>query len=141
MDERHKTDPSISPDVFLTISRSLVSAIDARQIEFTRSQIATEQARVKIETMKTVPEKRAVSAELDRQKIQLADETALMLSDAYERGAVMSFYFAEQLKGTENSGFDIASSLREMIATFDASKEIDRLARNADAKQRALAGP
>ncbi|HQX55688.1 MAG TPA: hypothetical protein PLP07_07160 [Pyrinomonadaceae bacterium] len=139
LDERRKTDPSISPDVFLTISRSLVSAIDARQIEFTRSQIATEQARVKIETMKTVPEKRAVSAELDRQKIQLADETALMLSDAYERGAVMSFYFAEQLKGTENSGFDIASSLREMIATFDASKEMDRLARNADAKQRALA--
>ena len=86
LDERRKTDPSISPDVFLTISRSLVSAIDARQIEFTRSQIATEQARVKIETMKTVPEKRAVSAELDRQKIQLADETALMLSDAYERG-------------------------------------------------------
>ncbi|HRA40377.1 MAG TPA: hypothetical protein PK108_07455 [Pyrinomonadaceae bacterium] len=139
LDERRKTDPSISPDVFLTISRSLVSAIDARQIEFTRSQIATEQARVKIETMKTVPEKRAVSAEVDRQKIQLADETALMLSDAYERGAVMSFYFAEQLKGTENSGFDIASSLREMIATFDASKEMDRLARNADAKQRALA--
>ncbi len=76
LDERRKSDPSISPDVFLTVSRSLVSAIDARQIEFTRSQIATAQAREKIGTMKTDPEKRAVSAELERQKSVLADETA-----------------------------------------------------------------
>ncbi len=44
----------------------------------------------------------------------------------------MAFYFADQLKGTEDSGFDIASSLREMIATLDASKE--RPFRNAEAK-------
>ncbi|MBX7053475.1 MAG: hypothetical protein K1X36_00840 [Pyrinomonadaceae bacterium] len=139
LDERRKADPSISPDVFLTVSRSLVSAIDARQIEFTRAQIATAKAREKIATMKTDADRRAVSAELDRQKSALADETALMLSESFERGAVMAFYFADQLKGTEDSGFDIASSLREMIASFDAAKEGDRLARNAEAKKRALA--
>ena len=57
----------------------------------------------------------------------------------YQRGSVLSFYFAEQLKGVEDSGFDIASSLREMVATFDPAKETTRLADTADARKRAVA--
>ncbi|MEP6945373.1 MAG: hypothetical protein ABJA02_05605 [Acidobacteriota bacterium] len=139
LDERRKSDAGVSPDVYLTVSRSLVAAIDARQIEYSRARAATEEARKKIEVVKSADEKRAVSAELDRYKRTLADETALQLTEAYERGGVLAFYFADQLKGVEDSGFDVASSIREMIATFDPTKEVDRLARNSDAAGRALA--
>jgi hypothetical protein len=139
LDERRKSYPGVSPDVYLAVSRSLIAAIDARQIEYAKSGIATEAARTKIAVVKSETEKKAVSAELDRYKSTLADETALELSDAYERGAVLSFYFAEQLKGMEDSGFNIASSMKEMIATIDATKETDRLSQNADARKRAVA--
>jgi tetratricopeptide (TPR) repeat protein len=138
LDERRKENADISPDIFLTVSRSLVAAVEAKQIEFEKTRIATAQARSKIDQMKTVEEKRAVSAELETFKKSLADETALQLSEAYERGAVLSFYFAEQLKGLEYSGFDIASSLREMILSLDATKEANRLTQSADAGRRAL---
>lgn len=138
LDERRKENADLSPDIFLTVSRSLVAAIEAKQIEFEKTRIATEQARIKIDQMKTVDEKRAVSAELEQFKKSLADETALQLSEAYERGAVLAFYFAEQLKGLEYSGFDIASSLREMVLSLDATKETNRLAQAADARRRAL---
>ncbi len=139
LDERRKTDPAVSPDVYLTVGRSLIAAIDAREIEYVKSRIGTQKARNKIGELKTVAEKEAFSAELKKYKQTLADETALQLSEAYEHGAVLAFYFAEQLKGTEDSGFDIASSMREMIATFDGIKEKDRLAENADARKRAVA--
>ena len=139
LDERRKVDPSISPDVFLTISRSLIAAIDARQDEFLKSSIAMDLARQKIGTVKTDPERLAISSELNRYKALLADETAMRLSEDYEKGAVLACYFAEQLEGTEDSGFDIASSMREMLATFDAVKETGRLAQNAEARKRAQA--
>ncbi len=62
----------------------------------------------------------------------------MQLSEAYEKGAVLSFYFADQLKGLENSGFDIASSFRDIILSLDATKETNRLAQFADARQRAI---
>ncbi|CAA9413397.1 MAG: hypothetical protein AVDCRST_MAG74-2781 [uncultured Pyrinomonadaceae bacterium] len=137
LDEQRKRNAEISPDVFLAVSRSLVAATEARQIEFEKTNIATAQARRKIDGMKTEPEKLAVSAELDAVKKSLADETALQLSEAYERGAVLSFYFADQLKGLEDSGFDIAGSLRDIILSLDPAKEANRLAQFADARKRA----
>ena len=89
--------------------------------------------------MKTVEEKKAVSAELDAFKKSLADETAVSLSEAYENGAVLAFYFADQLKGLEDSGFDIASSLHDMILSLDTTKETNRLAQFAEARKRGLA--
>ncbi|MBA3632684.1 MAG: hypothetical protein H0W58_07730, partial [Acidobacteria bacterium] len=84
LDERRKENPNISPDIYLTVLRSLVAAADARQIEFEKTRIATAQARQKIDQMKTVEDKRKVSAELDAFKKSLVDETALSLSEAYE---------------------------------------------------------
>lgn len=139
LDDRRKTNASVSPDVYIAVSRSLVAAADARQLEYLKSQIATEQARQKIVRMKTDTEKRAVSAELDSFKKGLADETALQLSEDYEKGSVLAFYFADQLKGLEDSGFDIASSMREMILSLDATKEASRLEQFADARKRAVA--
>lgn len=140
LDERRKSNPNVSPDVYLAVSRSLVAAADARQTEFEKVRIATAQARRNIERMKTKDEKLAVTAELDRYKMAAADETALQLSEAYEKGAVLSFYFADQLKGLEDSGFDVASSMREMILSLDASKEINRLEQFAEARKRGEAG-
>ncbi|MDQ6787683.1 MAG: hypothetical protein M3033_12820 [Acidobacteriota bacterium] len=140
LDERRKANPNVSPDPFLAVSRSLVAAIDARQIEFKKTQAATMLARQRLDkmSMNTIEQKRAVSANLETFKKSLADETALQLSEAYEKGAVLSFYFADQLKGLENSGFDIASSFRDIILSLDATKETNRLAQFADARQRAI---
>ena len=137
LDERRKNSPNVTPDVYLAISRSLVAAADARQTEYEKVRIATAQARRNIEQMKTDAEKRAVSAELEKYKQAAADETALQLSEAFERGAVLSFYFSDQLKGLEDSGFDVASSLRDMILSFDAAKETNRLEQFAAARKRA----
>lgn len=137
LDERRKTYPNISPDIFLAVSRSLVAAVDARQIEYEKTRLATSQARQKIDLMKTVEEKKAVSAEFEAFKKSFADDTALELSEAYERGAVLAFYFADQLKGMEDSGFDIASSIRDIILSIDTTKEANRLAQFADARRRA----
>ncbi len=139
LNERRQENPNISPDVYLAVLRSLVAAADARQIEFEKTRNATAQARRKIDQMKTVDEKKAVSAELEAFKQSLADETAVTLSEAYEKGAVLAFYFADQLKGSEDSGFDIESSLRDMILSLDTAKETNRLAQFADARKRGLA--
>ena len=139
LDDRRKTDPTVSPDVYLTISRSLVAAIDAKQAEHARVTALTSQARQRIDTMKTDQEKRAIAQELEKTKAALSDETALRLSEDYEKGALLAFYFAEQLKGFEDSGFDIASSVRDMILAFDGTKEADRLTQFADARKRAAA--
>lgn len=138
LDEQRKKNQIVSPDIYLTTLRSLVAAVDARQIEYKKTRIATAQARARIERQKTDVEKRAVSAELEAFKKSVADETAAQLSEAYENGAVLSFYFAEQLKGLEDSGFDIAGSMRDIILSLDASKETNRLAQFAAARKRAL---
>ncbi|HLL99845.1 MAG TPA: hypothetical protein VK400_02215, partial [Pyrinomonadaceae bacterium] len=139
LDERRRTNANISPDIYLAVLRSMVAAVDARQVEFVKSQAATAEARRKIDLTQGDAAKRAVSAELARLKAQLADETALELSEAYERGAVLSFYFADQLRGTEDSGFDVAGSFRDFILSLDPAKEANRLAQFAEARRRAVA--
>lgn len=137
LEERRKTNPNISPDIYLAVSRSLIAAIDAKEGEYRKTQIATAQARRKIDVTQGDTGKRKVSAELDTFKQNLKDETALQLSTAYENGAVLAFYFARQLDGLAESGFDIAGSLRDMILSLDATKEANRLAEFAEARERA----
>jgi hypothetical protein len=139
LDERRKTDATASPDVYLTISRSLVAAIDAKQSELIKVKALTVQARRRIDSVKTDAEKKAISQELEKVKASLSDETALSLSEDYETGSLLAFYFAEQLNGFEDSGFDIASSMREMLLGFDGTKETDRLGQFAEARRRAAA--
>lgn len=137
LDERRLSNPNVSPDVFLAVSRSLVAAVDARQVEFERVRLATSQARQKIDLMKTEKEKLEVSGELKTLKQYFADDTAQRLSEAYERGAVLAFYFANALKGSEDAGFDIAGSLRDIILSLDTTKETNRLTEFAEARRRA----
>lgn len=139
LDERQKAGANVSADVFLTVSRSLAAAVEAKQTEYKKTNQATAEARRKIDAAQGIEAKKAVSAALERDKQAFADETALKLSDAYEQGAVLDFYFAQKLKGLEDSGFDIAGSFRDMILTLDAPKESTRLAEFAEARQRAVA--
>jgi hypothetical protein len=136
LEERRKTNPDISPDVFLAVLRSLVAAADAKAVEFQRVQLATDTARREIDFAKTPEAKKAVSDKLNKDKKDFADETAAELAEAYERGAVLSFYFAEQLRGLENSGFSIDGSLSNMIMSIDTTKEKDRLLQAAEARKR-----
>jgi len=139
LDERRKINPSISPDAFLAVSRSLVAAIDAKELEYAKITSATYLTRQKIAGVKSDDDKRKVTADLEKFKQAQADETALRLSDDYENGAVLSFYFGEQLHGMEEAGFDIAASMREMLLSFDPAKESNRLVEFADARKRAAA--
>ncbi len=139
IDEQRAKNPVVSPDVFLTISRSLVAAIDAKQNENLRVKIGTAQFRQKIDTKKTEDEKKQVFAELEKYKAEQADETILRLSEDYERGATLVFYFADQLEGIEDSGFNISASLREMILSLDTAKESGRYEQFSDVRKRALA--
>ncbi len=150
LDERRKTNPDVSPDVFLAISRSLVAAIDARQQVYEKYRIATEDARrynrkpISEETDAQNRKSAKITSELFIINGKFAmprvdNEIALQLSEAYENGAVLAFYFADQLKGLEDSGFDIAGSMRDFILALDAAKEANRLAQFAEARKNALA--
>ncbi|HLA95578.1 MAG TPA: hypothetical protein VK612_07645 [Pyrinomonadaceae bacterium] len=139
LDERRAINPAISPDVYLTISRSLVAAIDAKQLENLKNRIATDQARAKIAQMGGSDPTKQIAQELDKLKQQHSDETILRLSEDFEKGAILDFYFAEQLKGMEQSGSDIAAAMREMILSFDPVKETGRYEAYADARKRAIA--
>jgi tetratricopeptide (TPR) repeat protein len=139
LDERRRSNPSVSPDVYLAVSRSLVAAIDAKQLEVERTQIATAQARQRLAALTNDDEKRLVTAELRSALDSFVDETVLRLSDDYDRGAILAFYFAEQLKGIEDSGFDISASMREMILSFDPAAEPKRVEQFAAARKRAEA--
>jgi tetratricopeptide (TPR) repeat protein len=139
LEVRRKSNPSVSPDVFLAISRSLVAAVDIRQNQFEKIRIATDQARQKIDRAPTAVDKKAVADELTRFKSEAADEAALQLAEDYEKGSVLAFYFSDQMKGLEDSGFDVASSMREMILSIDPAKEANRLEEFADARKRAVA--
>jgi len=153
LDERRKTNPEISPDIFLAVSRSLVAAADARQLYFQRFQEATSEAR-RAANQGRKPLGESTDAQ-GRKVVKLSDELFLIdgrfampaaedemtlkLAEAYEKGAVLSFYFAQSLKGLEESEFDIASSLRDIILSLDTKKEAERLTETAEIRRRALA--
>jgi hypothetical protein len=137
LEERRKENPEIPTDIFLAVLRSASAAVDIKQIEFSKIRNATIDARRRIELAKGDEERKKISAELSRLKAELADETAALLSEAYEKGAVLAFHFAEQLRGIEESGFDISAAFRNMILSIDIAKEKQRLQQFAEARKRA----
>lgn len=139
LDERRKVEPKTSPDVYVTITRSLIAAIDAKQLENLKNRIATETARSKIAAMGGTDPTKKLAQELEKARQENADETIFRISEDYEKGAVLGFYFADQLVGIESSETDIAASMREMIRSLDASKEAGRYASYAEARKRAAA--
>ena len=137
--EREKAGAQVSPDVFLSVSRSLVTAADARYDEARRLEALSRDARARLTTAKTEADKATIAKSAQAEMKAIQDETVARLAEEYEKGAVLSFYFADQLKGIESAGFDLANFFPDMIASFDPARESKRPAEYAETVQRALA--
>jgi len=139
LNERQKAGSQVSPDVFLSVSRSLVTAADARYEETRRLEFLGRDSRARLAVAKTEADKSAIAkAAQDEMKV-IQDETVARLAEEYEKGAVLSFYFADQLKGIESAGFDLANFFPDMIASFDPVREARRPSEYAETVQRATA--
>lgn len=134
--EREKAGGTVSADVFLTVSRSLVAAADARFDEVRKLETAANAARTRLLATKDEAARAGIAKEAQAEMSSIRDVTVARLADEYERGAVLAFFFADQLKGIETSGFDVANFFPDMIASFDPVKEINRPAEYADARKR-----
>jgi hypothetical protein len=139
LDARQQAGSEVTPDIFLAVGRSLVAAADARYDESRRLEILARSIRAQLANAKDDTARAAVTkaAQVDISAIQ--DETVARLADEYEKGAVLAFYFSDQLKGIESSGFDIANFFTDMIASFDPARELKRPAEYSEARQRAVA--
>jgi len=137
--ERQKAGAEVSPDVFLSVSRSLVTAADARYDEMRKLEMLSRDTRATLSSAKTEADRAALAKTAQAEMKGIQDETVARLAEEYEKGAVLSFYFAEQLKGIESAGFDLANFFPDMMASFDPAREARRLTENADVLQRALA--
>jgi hypothetical protein len=137
--EREKAGTTVSPDIFLAVSRSLVAAADTRYEETRRLDSLSRDARTRVAASKDETARQAIAKEFQATSAAIQDESVARLAEQYERGAVLAFFFAEQLKGIETSGFDIANFFVDMIASFDPVREARRLAENSQTLERALA--
>jgi hypothetical protein len=129
----------VSPDVFLAVSRSLVAAADARFDEVRRLDALARVTRSQLASAGDEGTRAKVVADAKTERAAIQDETIARLAEDYERGAVLAFFFAEQLKSIEDSGFDIANFFADMISMFDPARELRRPAEYAEARQRAMA--
>ncbi len=139
IDARTKEGGTISPDVFVVVTKSLVAAADARYEEADRMQQvdAWQRGRVaqaKDETTRTSIVKQAQSA-----RAAIADEAVARLAEDYDNGAVLDFYFADQLREVSASGFDLANFLGDMINGFDPARVLEKRSQVKDAHDRAMA--
>jgi hypothetical protein len=139
LDERQKAGSPVSADVFLTVGRSLVAAADARYEEARRLELLGRSVRAQFATAKDETARAAIGKSAQAEIAAIQDETVARLADEYEKGAVLTFFFSDQLKGIESAGFDIANFFADMIASFDPARELKRPAEYAEARQRATA--
>jgi hypothetical protein len=139
LNERQKAGGQTSPDVFLTVSRSLVAAADARYDDLRKREALGADTRPKLTAAKTEADRATVGKAALAELSAIQDETVARLADEYEKGAVLSFFFADQLKGIENAGFDLANFFPDMIASFDPVREAKRPSEYSEARQRAIA--
>jgi hypothetical protein len=144
--EHARTGRDLSPDIFLAVSRSLVAAADARLEEAVRLNSLQAETNERAKRAADQSARDAVVKEGRERAAAIEDAAVERLADAYERGAVLSFHFAEQLKGVEGSGFDISNFLPDMVASISAERELKRPAefaaiveRAREARKRALA--
>jgi hypothetical protein len=137
--ERQNAGSQVTPDVFLSVSRSLVTAADARYEEMRRLELLSRATRAQLAAAKTEADKTTIGKSAQAEMKAIQDETVARLAEEYEKGAVLSFYFADQLKGIESAGFDLANFFPDMIASFDPVREAKRLTENAETVQRAIA--
>ena len=125
--------------MFLTVSRSLVAAADARFEETNRLSSATAIQRRRLQQAKDDAGRRAIANEAETARAAIADETIARLAEDYEQGAVLDFFFADQLREIQASGFDIANFFGDMVSQLDPAREGKRLSEVSAARARAVA--
>jgi hypothetical protein len=146
LDARKAANPNFEPpDIFTATARSLVVAADVRMNELARLREAAAGGAARMQAAPA--DKNQANAQANRNRFgresqaetqRIEDESIAQLADAYERGAVLDFYFAEQLRGVESSGFDIAASFADMINSIDAAREARRLDEVKPQRERAM---
>lgn len=139
IDERTKEGGTISPDVFVVVTKSLVAAADARFVEADRIQQVDDLQRARIAQAKDEATKSAIVRQAQAARAAIADEAIALLAEDYDNGAVLDFYFADQLKDVSTSGFDLANFLGDMINGFDPARELKKRSEVKEAHDRALA--
>ncbi|HEX8162102.1 MAG TPA: hypothetical protein VF538_09530 [Pyrinomonadaceae bacterium] len=139
IDARAKLTPGgASPTVFDAVARSLVVAADARIGAQARLADLQSRAAARLQATKDA-DRAALTKEVQEERQGVDDEAAAQLADAYERGAVLAFYFAEQLKEQEAAGFDFSDAIPDVMARIDAARELRRPEEYAAARARVAA--
>ncbi|HSP64007.1 MAG TPA: hypothetical protein VLQ90_13555 [Pyrinomonadaceae bacterium] len=139
IEARTKAGGESSTDAFTVVSRSLVAAADARFEESQRLAQLTDLQRLRLQQARDDAARAAIAKEAQASRSAIGDETMARLAEDYEKGALLDFYFADQLRDVGASGFDIASFLGDMVTSFDPAREGKRLSETVDARARALA--
>ena len=134
---RARENADVTPDVFLVISRSLVAAADARFEQAARLAAVTNLQRFRLQQAKDNAARAAIAKTAEAARAAIADETVARLAEDYEQGAVLDFYFADQLKDVEASGFDVANFFVDMLSSIDPAREAKRLTDAATTRDRA----
>jgi len=136
---RTKDGAEVSPDVFIVVGRSFVAAADVRFEELNRLTAVTNIQRRRLQEAKDDAARKAIAGEAEKARAAISDEAIGRLAEEYERGALLDFFFADQLRDFQSSGFDIGYFFAEMIAGFDPVRESKRLAEVSAARDRAAA--
>lgn len=139
IDARTKEGATVSPDVFVVISRSLVAGADARYEESNRLTAVTNIQRRRLQLAKDEAARQTIAREAEARRAAIADETIARLTEEYESGAVLDFFFADRLRDFQASGFDIGNFVAEMVVGIDPAREARRLAEATTTRDRALA--
>lgn len=130
---------TVSPDVFVVVAKSFVAAADARFEESLRLAALTNIQRSRLQQAKDDAARKTIARETESARTAIMDEAIARLAEDYERGAVLDFFFADQLRDFQDSGFDVASFFADMISGFDPVREGKRLAEVNATRDRALA--
>jgi len=139
IDARTKEGATVSPDVFVVVARSFVAAADARFEESLRLAALTNIQRSRLQEAKDDAARKTIARETESARTAIMDEAIARLAEDYERGAVLDFFFADQLRDFQDSGFDVANFFADMISGFDPVREGKRLAVVTATRDRALA--
>jgi tetratricopeptide (TPR) repeat protein len=139
IDARTKAGATVSPDVFIVVGKSLVAAADARYVEAIRLELVTQSQRARLQQAKDDAARAAIAKDAQAARAAIADEAIAELAEEYESGAALAFFFADQLRDSQASGFDIANFVGDMMTGIDAAKEGKRLNEIAAARDRAIA--
>lgn len=139
IESRMKEGATVSPDVFIVVTRSLVSAADARFEEANRLAQVNALQRARLASAKDDATRAAIAREAQAARAAIADEAIARLAEDYEHGAPLSFYFAEQIRDVAVSGFDLTNFLADMVANFDPAREAKRMNDATAARDRAIA--